>query len=250
MRKLIFTSIILLASILSFAQPADSLKKANDYYSADKIAKAITAYEAVANDGYESAELYFNLGNAYYKNNEVVKAILYYEKAKLLAPNDEDIQFNLDLANQFVVDKIETLPQPFFVQWLKDFTHMFKADQWGIISIAFFILTLIFALGYAFLKKTGIRKLSFSLGILMLIMSIVCFGFGRNQHKIATSHNYAIVFSPSVTAKASPNESSVDLFVVHEGLKVQLLQELNGWLEIKLADGSRGWIQQEVLEVI
>lgn len=250
MKQIIFTILIVLAGISAMATPLDSLQKGNDYYIAEQYNKAISAYQSVMAEGYESAELYYNLGNAYYKNNEPVQAILYYEKAKLLAPNNEDIQFNLDLVNQFVVDKIEPLPRPFFITWFREFTQLLHADTWGLISLLMFVLTLVFGLGYAFLRKTGLRKLSFALAIIMLLGSTFAFVLGSQQKKITTSHNHAIIFDPSVTVKASPNESSVDLFVIHEGLKVQILQELNGWLEVKLADGNRGWVQQEVLKII
>lgn len=250
MRKLIFTTIIILTTFMSFAQHQDSLQAGNTYYANNEFEQAISTYTSIIDAGHQSAELYFNLGNAYYKTNDPVHAILYFEKAKLLAPSDEDIQFNLDLANQFVVDKIEPLPRPFFINWLQATIKSMDSKTWAIFSIATFILLLFFGLGYVFIQKTGIKKLSFSLGIVMLIFSVITFVFSAQQKKALTAHNKAIIFTPSVTVKASPNDSSVDLFVIHEGLKVEIVKSLSNWLEIKMEDGNRGWIKEESLKRI
>lgn len=250
MRKVIFTIIILAANLGGFAQLQDSLDKANSLYASDEYVKAITTYENIIIRGYESANLYFNLGNAYYKSGDPVHAILYYEKAKLLAPTDEDIQFNLDLVNQFVVDKIEPLPRPFFVKWLNSTIQMYSSKTWSLVSILTFVLLLIFGLGYIFIQRIGIKKLSFALAIIMLGVSLTTVVFATQQNKRVKAHDHAIIFTPSVTVKASPNASSVDLFVIHEGLKVEIINSLNEWLEIKLEDGNRGWVKQEILKYI
>ena len=251
MNKLINTILLLLLSFVTVkAAPADSLQKANELYAANEYAKAIQLYENILGQGHESAALYFNLGNAYYKEGEIAKAILNYERAKLLAPNDEDIQFNLELSNQFVVDKIDPLPHPFFVKWSSNLINLFTTDQWAKISVAGFILMLILGLTYLFSKTNTIRKLSFAFAIILLAVTIITFVFSAKQKSKLTSHNFAVIFSPTVTVKASPSESGTDLFVVHEGLKVQLVDELNNWLEIKLEDGNSGWVEKNVLERI
>lgn len=250
MKKFISTIIFLFALVMANAQPADSLKKANEYYAANQIDKAITAYEEIVASGYESAALYFNLGNAYYKKSNLVNALLNYERAKKLDPRDEDIQFNIDLANQFVIDKIEPLPRPFFVKWGHSIINWLRTDTWAILSLVTFILALIFGLGYAFLRVVGLKKISFAVGLVLLIFSITSFSFATKQNNDSLHKFSAIVSSPSVTVKASPNESSVDLFVIHEGLKVDVLQDHNYWLEIKMDDGNRGWVQKDALKII
>jgi len=250
MKKFITTILLATTALLVSANFSDSLKMANEYYAANKINQAISTYEHIVANGYESTALYFNLGNAYYKNNDLVNALLNYERAKKLSPNDEDIQFNLDLANQFVIDKIEPLPRPFFIKWGQSIVQMMNTDQWATFSLITFILTLLFALGYVFLLTPGLKKASFTIGIVMLLISGAAFSIANKQKSISLHQFHAIIFSPSVTVKASPNESSVDLFVIHEGLKVEVLKNHNSWLEIKLEDGNRGWVQKDVLKII
>lgn len=250
MKKFISTIILATTVLMVSANFSDSLKMANEYYASNKMNQAITTYEQIVASGYESAALYFNLGNAYYKNNDLVNALLNYERAKKLAPNDEDIQFNIDLANQFVIDKIEPLPRPFFIKWGHSIVQMMNTDQWATFSLIAFILMLLFALGYVFLLTPGLKKTSFIIGIVMLLVSGAAFSIANKQKSDSKHQFQAIIFSPSVTVKASPNESSVDLFVIHEGLKVEVLKNHNTWLEIKLEDGNRGWVQKDVLKII
>ena len=250
MKKLINTILLALVFVAVKAAPVDSLQKANELYAANEYAKAIQLYEGVVAQGYESAVLYFNLGNSYYKNGEITKAILNYERAKKLAPNDDDIQFNLELMNQFVVDKIEPLPHPFFVKWLENIINLFTTNQWAKISLIGFVLALILALTYLFSRNLTFRKLSFTLSIVVLALTIITFVFSAKQKSKLTKHNHGIIFNPTVTVKASPAEGGTDLFVIHEGLKVQLIDSLNNWIEIRLEDGNTGWVQQDVLQII
>lgn len=250
MRKLISTILFVLAFIALKAAPADSLQKANELYVANEYAKAIQLYEGIVTQGYESSTLYFNLGNSYFKNGEITKAILNYERAKKLAPNDDDIQFNLDLMNQFVVDKIEPLPRPFFVKGMENTINLFTSNQWAKISLTAFVLALLLVLTYLFSRMLTFRKLAFTFAIVVLAISIVSLILSAKQKAKLSQHNHAIIFAPTVTVKASPADGGTDLFVIHEGLKVQLIDNLNNWIEIRLDDGNTGWVQQGVLEII
>jgi len=250
MRKLIFILLLLSGAIISNAQPDKSLKEANNLYASNEFDKAIKIYESLVGQGLESSELYFNLGNAYYKKQELTKAILYYEKAKLLAPNDDGIQFNIDLANQFVVDKIEPLPRPFFLKWGQSILNLFSTNGWSLISILAFICMLALAALYIFAQSLSFRKISFSAAIFFLIISLLSFTLAGKQKSKITHRNHAIIFSTTVTVKSSPDESGTDLFVIHEGLKVEIKEELGGWADIKLEDGNAGWVKKGVFEKI
>ncbi|MDA3880249.1 MAG: tetratricopeptide repeat protein [Prolixibacteraceae bacterium] len=250
MNKLFLLIISLLTALVVAASPADSLQAANEKYAANEFEKAVAMYENLLESGYESAELYFNLGNAYFKTNNLPKAILNYERANIRNPNNDDFQFNLELANQFVIDKIEPLPRPFLVKWGENLVNMFTSNQWAFVSISTFILMLALTLVYMLSRRIGFRKLAFGLSVVFLLISIVSFVFSYQQKTKITQYNHAIIFNPTITVKASPDEGGTDLFVIHEGLKVKIEQELNNWVEIKLEDGNSGWVRTEVLEEI
>jgi tetratricopeptide (TPR) repeat protein len=217
-------------------------EKANAYYTTGEYQQAAAMYEDILSTGYESARLHFNLGNAYYKMGDINMALLNFERAKLLDPNNKDIDFNLQLANQFVVTSIEPLPLPFFLRWRTSVINMYSSDTWSYISIAAFIIFLIFTGLFIFSRIVALRRISFLAAIFVLLFSGFTFSFASKQKKKMVERNHAIVFCPRVTVKSSPSQTGTDLFLIYEGLKVEITDSINTWKEIKLADGNEGWL--------
>lgn len=216
--------------------------QANAYYTTEQYQEAIAAYEQIVQSGMESAKLYFNLGNAWYKTGDINNAILNYERAKLLAPQDPDIEFNLQIANQFVATEIEALPQPFFTRWRNRVFNLYPADTWAGISIGSFVIFLALVGLFMFSRSSGIKKLSFWLGIMAIIISAFTFTFAARQKEKINQRRHAIVFCPRVTVKSAPAETSTDLFLLYEGVKVEISDSVSTWKEIKLPDGNVGWL--------
>lgn len=236
-----------LAFSLSWTLPAQDIytlvEAGNQQYINEEFESAIHTYESVLDSGYEAAELYFNLGNAYFKSHKLTPAILNYERAALLSPNDEDIAFNLDLARTYVIDKIDVLPQFFLKQWYTRLVRTLNPTIWAFISVITFVLFLLLFSIYLFTHRYRIKRVAFWFSLLILVISVSTFTFSYQHKKIATSHDAAIVFSPFVTVKSSPDESGTDLFLIHEGTKVFIEDTLGLWTEIKLEDGTKGWLQ-------
>lgn len=251
MRKVLFILLGFLITGRTFAFDANAtFAKANEAYAQEMYAEAIELYEQIIAVKYESAELYFNLGNAYFKQGEIPSAILNYEKAKKLKPNDDDIDFNLNVANTKIVDKIEPVPELFLWQWWRSFCNIFSADTWAKTSVAFMILFFILLGLYLFSKLMPIRKTAFYSGIIILFLSLFTFIVAYQKYHVLTAQQEAIVFSPTITIKSSPNPNSVDLFVLHEGSKVKIIEQVGEWSEIKIANGSVGWLPNEALKKI
>lgn len=217
-------------------------EKANAFYTTEEYQKAISAYEQILSSGQESAKLYFNLGNAYYKAGDITNAILNYERAKLLAPQDPDIDFNLRLANQFVVTNIEALPQPFFTRWRNRIVNLYPADTWAAISIGSFIFFLGLLGLFIFGRSPSLKRFSFWFGILAIAVSAFTFSFATRQKEKINQRKHAIVFCPRVTVKSAPAQNSTDLFLLYEGVKVEVSDSINSWKEIRLSDGNVGWL--------
>lgn len=217
-------------------------EKANAWYTTEEYQQAVSTYEQILKSGQESARLYFNLGNAYYKTGDINNAILNYERAKLLAPQDPDIEFNLSLANQFVVTEIEALPQPFFKRWRNRIINLYPADAWAGISIGSFILFLGLLGLFIFSRSSSLKRFSFWFGILAIVISGFTFSFAARQKEKINQRKNAIVFCPRVTVKSAPAQNSTDLFLLYEGVKVEISDSLNTWKEIKLSDGNVGWL--------
>lgn len=251
MKKGVIILLCLFFALTSFADSNQAiLEMANKHYSDAEYAEAIAKYEQVIETGYESAALYYNLGNSYYKTGELAPAILFYEKAHLLAPNDEDIVFNLELANHHVVDKLEAIPDFFLVQWINNLSLQLSSNQWGIISMVAFGVGLLLFLIFLYVSVPLVRRFSFYFSMMLIIVAVVGFVFSSKEAHKLTAHDTAIIFSPSVTVKSSPDEGGTDLFLLHEGSKVQLNDSIGNWVEVALSNGSKGWISKEAIRVI
>lgn len=251
MRKII---LILIFGLISFASamsgPIDDFRAANKLYTDGKYDKAAEAYEKLIVEGYKNSDVYYNLGNSYYRLKQYPRAILSYERAHRLAPSDDDISFNLKLADLQIVDKFDPIPRIFIVNWYYDFIDMFYSGTWAVIIImAAFIL---FASLAAFLwfGAGRIRRISFSVAIISVIILAMGFIFGYQSYQLETSQSYGIIMSTSVYVKSSPDNGSTDLFLLHEGTKVHLLDVVGDWREIKVENGNVGWVPKNSFEII
>lgn len=226
------------------------IEAANKAYAKEKYNDAIQLYTKVLDKGLESYELYYNLGNCYFRISNFPMAILNYERGKKLNPADEDLDFNLKIANTKIVDKIDPIPQLFFVKWWLMLTNLFSFDYWAYIAIGSISFFFIFLFLYLASSTYKMKKLSFWFSNSFLLITVLCIYFAYNQYSVINDKNSAIIFSANVTVKSSPDEKGSDKFVIHEGTKVILLDELNNWVKIKIANGSNGWIEKQTFEVI
>jgi len=249
MKRLLNIILALLITSAVFAQ-ADLLQKGNELYTKDKFKEAIDVYNQILMTNLESPEVYFNLGNAYYKTKNYPQAILNYERAQLISPDDEDIAFNLQIANQHVVDAIQELPGIFIVRWWNSLVNSQTTDTWAVISIISFLFFLTLLGLYFFARSGNMRRIAFWTAFILISTSMFSWSFAAQQKSRLVNHNYAIVIQPTVTVKSSPSEKGTNLFVVHEGLKVKITDKLGDWFEVRLADGNKGWLMTESIERI
>lgn len=221
------------------------MQVANEQYNEARYDSALIIYNEIIESGKTSPELLYNTANAYYKLRDIPSAILYYEKALKIAPNDEDIIHNLEVANGQIIDRIEPVPQLFLKNWWHTFYTMFPADLWAVISLISFAVLLIFALTFLLSQNKIWRKIGFFTGLFLLLITLGTFGMASQKYYYTKQTNEAIIFTPTITVKSSPSASSVDLFVLHEGTKVSLLDEVDNWQKIRIANGSVGWLPTE-----
>ena len=234
-----------MGTVLAQQDPETWFARANNAYSAGSYDSAVVLYEKVVDAEMESVPLYYNLGNAYYKLHETPMAIYYYEKALKLDPSNEDVRTNLAIANMGIVDKIEPMPQSFIARGWRSMRAWLSGDQWAWCSIGAFAL-LLFAL-FLFLRsrRMGLRKLGFFTGLVFLLAFALSVAFAAQLKHAATAQDQAIILAPTVNVKSSPSEASVDLFVLHEGTKVSLVENAAGWNKIRIANGSVGWLPED-----
>ena len=245
-------AMLLLLTLIMFPMTIHAITKqdADAEYSKGNYQQAIKDYEELLKAG-ESAEIYYNLGNAYYRTENITRAVLNYERALLLNPADEDIRFNLQMARSKTIDKITPESEMFFFTWYRSLVNLMTIDNWARLAIASIILTLILALVYLFASPLILRKIGFYGGALFLIIFLLSNLFAFQQKQMLMKRNGAIVIAPSVSIKKTPEANSTDQGVIHEGTRVDIIDDtMRDWKEIHLADGREGWIPTSQIEKI
>ncbi|MBR5104407.1 MAG: BatD family protein [Bacteroidales bacterium] len=248
----------LLLMVVPFAAHAqedayvDSLwNAANTAYAEGQWEVAVSGYEMISDMGLESAALYCNTGNAYAKSGNVPLAILYYERALKLDPSYEDAAYNLQMMNARIQDRIDPVPEFFLTKWMKDISYLLDTDAWAIVALVLLGLTLAMFLLFLLAPSVAGRRTGFFTGLVFLVFLCFASGFSVSQKKAYMSADKAIVTRPVVSVKSSPSaEASKDLFILHEGTKVTVLDQVGTWNNISLADGRQGWLPAAAMERI
>ena len=248
--KKLFIIVMLLVSACQWSVAATKAE-ADKAYQENDFASAIAQYEAILESGQESAAIYYNLGNSYYKSENIAKAILNYERALLLNPGDADTRFNLEMAKSKTVDKVTPASEIFITTWIRSITNTMSEAGWAKLAVISFILVLLGLSLYIFGKKIAIKKVGFVAAIVMILVCICANLFADAQKEKLVVRTSAIIMSPSVTVRSTPNESGTELFVLHEGTKIFVEDNaMKGWKEFRLEDGNKGWVPTESIEVI
>ena len=249
MKKFIYT---IMFAALSLAVSAQTDKIAADSaYVKGEYKAAIEIYESLAANNGESADVYYNLGNAYYKSENIAKAVLNYERALLLNPDDEDIRFNLELARSKTVDKVAPEYKFFLMEWLESIINLLSISAWSVLAVVSFVVMLLTLLLFLFGKSVSTKKTGFIIALFSLFITIFANLSALHRYHYLTERNDAVIMEPSVTAKSTPSNSGTELFVIHEGRKVKISDDsMREWTEIELEDGNKGWIPSSSLERI
>lgn len=232
------------------ADHATLWETANAAYNGGDYAKALSSYEAIAEDGLQSAALYYNMANAYFKQGDTAHAILYYHRALRLDPSDEDVRHNLEYAEQSTKDIIDEIPEFFLTTWMRSLRDMMTGNAWTVLSLLMLALSLVAALVYLLAQRLSMRKMGFYLMAVGAVLFVVTTAFAVSARGVVMSESEAVIMSSSVSIKSSPDRSSTELFVLHEGTTVETGDEVDGWIEVRIADGRKGWIEKSRLEHI
>jgi tetratricopeptide (TPR) repeat protein len=228
----------------------ENFNKGVTLYTAANYKDALQIWTEIYNTGYRSSSLDYNIGNAWFKLNDIPHAILFYERAYLLNPADENINYNLQIARTMIVDRFQEIPELFFVKWYNFISLFLSSNIWAKISIFSFILALLFLSLYIYSPRYRHKVTGFWMSVVFFTFMLGSLSFTiRNKSLVYDSHK-AIITIPVVSGKSSPDNSGTDLFVLHEGTKVNIEDTVGDWLEIRLSDGNKGWIPVNSLNII
>ena len=253
MKKTLYTLLVLLVSLSAFAQQttvASLWNNAVEAYSAGKYDEAAEAYLSIEKSGQVSPELFYNLGNTYYRANKIGKAVLYYERALKLDPSNKDAQNNLQLARLKTLDKIDAVPEFVLLTWIKNIRSAISSDGWAVLSLLLLAVALMLMLLYLFSRRSRIRKLFFILSLVCFFVTAVSFLFSLALASNARESSSAVVTETLGSVKSAPQTGGNSIFILHEGTKVKILENVGEWYKIEIEDGRQGWIKANDVEII
>lgn len=184
-------------------------------------------------------KLYYNLANAYFKEGQLGRSILFYHRALRLAPGNDDIRYNLSVAEARTKDNIEQIPEFFFTEWMRGVRRLMSCTAWSVFSLAALVCCRAvprLPVGTAFaVAQAGFYGTLVAAAVFMLTS-----WFAMGERREMLDDTQAVVMSLSTAVKSSPDKSATDLFVLHEGTLVEITDRLDNWCEITIADGKEG----------
>ena len=239
--------LIYIGTSVLFSQDPDTLfNEANRAYAEGDYQHALDLYSMILENGIESGEVFFNLGNTYYKMNDIGRAILYYEKAKKYIDGDPALEQNLRLCQLRIVDKIEPIPKLFIVQWWSTVTQLFSINTFLWLCLAIFSMLIILIIINLIYPRRYLRHFIWGFTTIFILIFVVTFS---RIYEFETT-KFGVILEEKVSVFSEPDVGGTEVFILHEGTKVQINRTLNQWMEISIPDGKTGWLNKENLEII
>jgi tetratricopeptide (TPR) repeat protein len=243
--------LFILFTNLIFSQQKENFVSANEKYNSGDFVSAIQKYNEIIINGDHSPEVYFNLGNAYYKLDSLALGIYYYEIGLKYFPNDFNLSQNLEYLNHLTIDDIEALPFNIVSKKTDYIFNYFSLHTWSLLCIALGVTSSFLFLFYSLSNSTRIKRITFTLFVLSYILTSCLLFISFKKYNIQNNFQYAIVFDETVEVNLEPNNNSEVLFELHEGTKIEILEDFDeDWIKIKLADGQIGWVIKNQIKVI
>lgn len=247
MRTLLFCILLLLPGISMASESVFS--KATEAYEVGDYDRCSSMLDSLSVEGWYSPALFMNLGNAYFRNNKLGAAILNYEKALLLAPDNEEVIHNLEVARKATYDKQEIEPSKGMSIMFRSFVLRSSPQQWLWFGFMGMMLSSLLILPARILrwKHKGVFT---GFGVFFALTAIVFFT-SAGLHQQYLNSDKAVVMSSSASVLSEPKVSGEELFNLHEGTTVVVEDETTDdeWVRIELKDKS-GYIRRSDIAMV
>lgn len=235
---------------VSFAQSNNSFEAGAAAFAKGDFKNAIKSYEAILAEGKDGEAVYYNLGNSYYKDNQLGKAILNYERALLLNPGDENAMKNLQIAKHKVKGEIDPVP-PFFLRaWWNSTRNALGANIWGIIALLLFWGAMAGLSLWQLGKDKDQKKKGFLAGVGLLLLTIIPLSLAWSAYQYQKNTNEGILIRTTASLKSGAAEDSKEIRIIHEGTRLELMDQINIWHKVRLENGEIGWLDEKSFEEI
>lgn len=251
-RLTLILAVLSAAAFTAAAGDVDSLwTRAVEDYTDGRYEAALEEFTSIEEQGFVSADLFYNIGNCYYRLDHYLgKAILYYERALKYDPSYEDAAVNLGIARQYTLDRIDSVPEFILLTWIKALRDAVPSDGWAWTAAALLLLTAVMVLLFRFGRSVALRKTAFALAVVSVVMVVIAVIFSLSLRSAAEAGDEVVVTVPVCNVKGSPGSSDQSLFILHEGTKAALVDQLGDWYRIELSDGRQGWLDSKTVEII
>ena len=250
MRRIIIVILLFLPVLKAFSVNDSLYQSAINLYETGQYEASLAEYRELLSRGIESPLMYYNMGNAAYRSNHLGYSVLYYEKALKLDPGFDDAAYNLRFVSQFRSDKFEEVPELFIRKWVRAAINVLPEKVWSLISLLLFSLFLSGILIYVFARSLAFKKSGFFLALFSILIFTFSILSASVQHRKISKPDKGVIIAPSVMVNSTPSESGNDLFILHEGTKISVGEEVSDWWNIKIIDGREGWIPAESFQSI
>ncbi|MGM9675316.1 MAG: SH3 domain-containing protein [Bacteroidaceae bacterium] len=251
LRRILFLTLCLISAFAQAEVTTDSIKaQADSAYTHEQYDQAIALYSQLAEQG-ESAVIYYNLGCAYYRKGDIAHSILWHERAALLDPGNADIAYNLQLLRDKTIDRIEPIHEFFLFQLWHDVVNLMSTDTWAIMALVCFGLALATLAWFLFSSRMSVRRMGLYTCIIFFLLTVLGNVCAYQQHEKVKNRTSGVIVASSVTVKSTPSDSGNDLFVIHEGTRLDVQDDsMKEWAEIRISDGKVGWVPKKSFERI
>ena len=252
LKRIIFFISFLISCVAAFAvqnQYDQLMAQANKLYVDGNYAEAKDVYLNIATEK-QGLELFYNLGNCCYRLDDIGHAILYYEKAHKIDPTDEDLNHNLSVAREKTVDKFANVSDGIVSAWTKSFVSALHSNTWAYLSILFFVISLV-CLFVVFVDTEYLKKsILLGVSVLTMLLFVICLMSSVSAKNLYNSTDVAIITAQVCNAKSSPESTSNEVFVLHEGTKIEVTDKIGDFYEIRIQNGNKGWVPVSDIEFI
>ena len=205
------------------------------------LLEAVSSYQKVI-ESLPSAPAYHNLGNALFRLGRTGESIAAYRKAILLTGRNPDTGANLD----YVRTKCTGTPEPpapgplakALLFWYYD------TSLRGLETAAAMLWILASAIALVWIWQGSRRWMTAA-------AFCVIFGIGAGWGyfaRVTEWQNPAVVVARAETrALSEARPTATALFTLGEGSEVRAGRVRQGWVEVLLLDGRRGWVAEETI---
>ncbi len=242
---LAFTTFILPTGSLYASDRARTFISGIEAYRTGNWPTAIEAFEAIAAQGVDNGQLYYNLGNAYLKNGDLGHAILWYERALKRIPDDPDLRFNYDYALTLTKDErgMQTAPLLRILFFWK-FQLSEATIRWLAVALnaALWIALAVLAVRAKRLLRPGIVIIAASAAIFTATALYNYLEFIKVHH--------AVILPEKVAVRSGLSDTATQLFVLHAGTKVRVNRVSDSHLLVHYTADKIGWVKRSEAGII